>query len=49
VRCETVDLVVPATSEIVIEGTMFPGKLRDEGLLENIRDILQGQKPESCN
>ncbi|MDO8691398.1 MAG: UbiD family decarboxylase [Dehalococcoidia bacterium] len=31
VKCETVDLEVPATSEIVIEGIMPPRERRDEG------------------
>lgn len=31
VRCETSDLLVPATSEIVLEGHVNPGELRDEG------------------
>jgi 4-hydroxy-3-polyprenylbenzoate decarboxylase len=31
VRCQTVDLTVPATSEIVIEGVVQPDELRDEG------------------
>lgn len=31
VKCETVDLEVPATAEIVIEGVMNPGERRDEG------------------
>lgn len=31
VRCETVDLVVPATAELVIEGTVDPGELELEG------------------
>lgn len=31
VRCETVDLVVPATAEIVLEGEVLPGVRRDEG------------------
>jgi len=31
VKCETVDLVVPATSEIVIEGVIEPGKMKEEG------------------
>lgn len=30
-QCETVDLQVPATSEIVIEGKMIPGERLDEG------------------
>src|SRR3990170_3698448 len=31
VRCETVDLQVPATAEIVLEGKVLPGVRRDEG------------------
>jgi len=31
VKCETVDLEVPATAEIVIEGKMYPGKRQMEG------------------
>lgn len=31
VKCETVDLAVPATSEIVIEGEIRPNERRDEG------------------
>ncbi|OGA45682.1 MAG: hypothetical protein A3G25_03940 [Betaproteobacteria bacterium RIFCSPLOWO2_12_FULL_63_13] len=31
VKCETSDLLVPAHSEIVIEGEMVPGEQRDEG------------------
>lgn len=31
VKCETVDLTVPATAEIVIEGEMIPDKRMDEG------------------
>jgi len=31
VRCETVDLVVPATAEIVLEGEVLPGVRRNEG------------------
>ena len=31
VKCETVDLAVPATAEIVIEGEMRPGETMDEG------------------
>ena len=31
VRGETVDLPVPARAEIVIEGRIFPGQVRDEG------------------
>ena len=31
VKCETVDLEVPATAEIVIEGEWLPNELREEG------------------
>ena len=31
VKCETVDLAVPATSEIVLEGFIAPGERREEG------------------
>ena len=31
VRCETIDVMVPATSEIVIEGELIPGERRLEG------------------
>jgi len=31
VRCETVDLAVPATSEIVLEGVVMPHERKDEG------------------
>ncbi len=31
VKCETIDLSVPATSEIVIEGEILPHERRDEG------------------
>lgn len=31
VKCETLDLEVPATSEIVLEGTVMPGERRMEG------------------
>jgi len=31
VKCETVDLVVPATSELVLEGEVLPYERRDEG------------------
>lgn len=35
VRCETVDLEVPARAEIVIEGQIVPGVLQDEGPFGN--------------
>ena len=31
VRCKTIDLHVPANSEIVIEGEIAPGETEDEG------------------
>ncbi len=31
IRCETVDLAVPATAELVIEGEIRPGERKDEG------------------
>jgi len=31
VKCETTDLMVPATAEIVIEGEIRPGELKEEG------------------
>ena len=31
IKCETVDLTVPATAEIVIEGEIRPGETKDEG------------------
>jgi len=31
VKCKTVDLEVPATSEIIIEGEITPGEMADEG------------------
>lgn len=31
VKCETIDLEVPATSEIVLEGMVYPGERRMEG------------------
>ncbi|MGA2463498.1 MAG: UbiD family decarboxylase [Thermodesulfobacteriota bacterium] len=32
VKCETIDVEVPATSEIVIEGEVVPGEFAEEGL-----------------
>lgn len=31
IRCETVDLMVPASSEIVLEGVVIPGERKEEG------------------
>lgn len=39
VRCETVDLVVPATAEIVIEGEILPHERNLTVLLVSIQDI----------
>ena len=35
VKCETIDVYVPATSEIVIEGVLLPGVRRTEGPSES--------------
>ena len=43
IQCETVDLTVPATSEIVIEGELFPGETRDEGPFGEYTGYRSGQ------
>ncbi|MFQ5816058.1 MAG: UbiD family decarboxylase [Candidatus Hydrothermarchaeaceae archaeon] len=45
-KCETVDLEVPAMSEVVIEGRMLPGKRVDEGPFVDITgtyDVIRKQ------
>ena len=42
VRCETIDVTVPATSEIVIEGELVPGKRRMEGPFGEFPGYYQG-------
>lgn len=44
VRCETVDLSVPATSEIVIEGEIRPGERMDEGPFGEFSGYMSGLK-----
>ena len=39
-KCKTVDLEVPANSEIVLEGYVDPEDIRMEGPLETILDII---------
>jgi 4-hydroxy-3-polyprenylbenzoate decarboxylase/2,5-furandicarboxylate decarboxylase 1 len=42
VKCETIDLAVPATSEIVIEGELTPGNRRMEGPFGEFPGYYQG-------
>ena len=44
VKCETVDLAVPATSEIVIEGEIRPGDVMDEGPFGEYTGYVGGHK-----
>lgn len=44
VKCETVDLAVPATSEIVIEGQTWPHERRDEGPFGEYTGYMAGEK-----
>ena len=41
VKCETIDVQVPATSEIVIEGELLPGERRTEGPFGEFPDIIK--------
>ena len=43
VKCETVDLTVPATAEIVIEGELVPGESMDEGPFGEYTGYRSGQ------
>ena len=45
VRCETVDLEVPAEAEIVMEGTILPGVLEDEGPMLEFTGVYGGAGP----
>jgi len=45
VKCETVDLQVPATAEIVIEGKMYPEKRRMEGPFGEYTGYYTGAYP----
>ena len=42
VKCETIDVAVPATSEIVIEGELLPGERRVEGPFGEFPGYYQG-------
>lgn len=44
VRCETVDLAVPATAEIVIEGEIPPRERRDEGPFGEYTGYMAGER-----
>ena len=43
-RCKTIDLEVPANSEIVIEGEIAPGEVEDEGPLGEFAGHGAGRK-----
>ncbi len=45
VRCETVDLEVPATAEIIIEGKMYPDKRQMEGPFGEYTGYYTGAHP----
>lgn len=45
VKCETVDLEVPASSEIVLEGHMLPGAREMEGPFGEFTGYLSGRAP----
>jgi 2,5-furandicarboxylate decarboxylase 1 len=48
VRCETIDLEVPANAEIVLEGHVLPGVREDEGPFSEFQDYYvagMGQNP----
>lgn len=42
IRCETIDLEVPTTAEIVIEGEIPPNELRDEGSFGEYTGYMAG-------
>ncbi len=44
VKCETVDLTVPATAEIVIEGEMIPGEVMEEGPFGEYTGYIGGHR-----
>ncbi|MBI2370795.1 MAG: UbiD family decarboxylase [Deltaproteobacteria bacterium] len=45
VRCETMDLVVPADAEIVLEGRILPGALEEEGPMAEFTGVYGGIGP----
>lgn len=48
VRCETVDLEVPANAEIVLEGEILPNVLEDEGPFTELTGLCDGS-PSQAN
>jgi len=44
VKCETVPLEVPATAEIIIEGEIRPGEMRDEGTFGEFPGYYGGER-----
>ncbi|MDP2727224.1 MAG: UbiD family decarboxylase, partial [Dehalococcoidia bacterium] len=44
VKCETVDLAVPATSEIVLEGEIWPQERREEGPFGEYTGYMAGER-----
>lgn len=44
VKCETVPLEVPATAEIIIEGEIRPGNMRDEGTFGEFPGYYGGER-----
>ena len=42
VKCHTIDVAVPATSEIVLEGELMPGERRLEGPFGEFPGYYQG-------
>lgn len=45
VKCKTIDVSVPANSEIVLEGELLAGERRPEGPFGEFPGYYQGQKP----
>lgn len=44
-RCRTVDLEVPAEAEIVLEGVLYPGDLKDEGPVSEFHGFYEHYGP----
>lgn len=44
IKCETVDLYVPATAEIIIEGEISAGDVKDEGPFGEFTGYMSGKK-----
>lgn len=47
VRCETVDLEVPAAAEIVVEGVLDPAAVVEEGMVSEFSGLYQQYEPAS--